>query len=54
MKHLGKVTEFVALKLKISVLRKMGSSFLLRQIVNKSECKAVTQFALQPVCILII
>lgn len=42
LKHLGKMTAFATLKLNVAVLRKVGSSFLPRQIVNKSECQAVT------------
>lgn len=52
LKHLGKMTALRSLKLKIAVLRKAGSSFLLRHIVTISECRLVTQFALQIMCIL--
>lgn len=52
LKHLGKMTAFGALKVKITVLGKVGSGFLLGQIVNKLESQA--QFALQTVYILVI
>lgn len=42
LKHLGYMTAFGNLEWKATVLGKGGSSFLLRQIVNKSECQTVT------------
>lgn len=54
VKQLGKMTAFGALKVKITVLRKVGSSFLLGQIAKKSEYQAVTQCVLQTTCFLVI